>query len=124
MGMGFNGHRCEKCRIEWNTMWSSVTMQFPKYECPKCGSKDIQTLKHIVPFAIPKPGQGMNEHYCICGNVFEAEGKEITCPSCSRTNKTEGTGIYNVPPSNPNGYKGFGKAITRLTPEDLKDIFG
>lgn len=121
MGMGFNGHRCNACQIEWNTIWSSVTMQFPKYECPKCHSKDIIKLKHIVPFAMPKTTK-TNEHQCICGNTFEMEGIEITCPNCHRNNvPVVGSGWFVVPP-NPDGWKEFGKAITRLSDKDIEDI--
>lgn len=57
--MGINGHKCLDCDSNFNTMWSSITMQFWDGKCPICSSKNVVNLPLVVdaqasPKGLPK----------------------------------------------------------------------
>jgi hypothetical protein len=64
MGMGINGHKCLACDSNFNTMWSSITMQFWDGKCPFCASKNVENLPLVVDSdAAPKGPPKFSSHF-------------------------------------------------------------
>jgi hypothetical protein len=64
MGMGINGHHCNECDSNFNTMWSSITMQFWDGKCPFCSSENVARLPLVVDVdGAPKGKPKFLSHY-------------------------------------------------------------
>jgi hypothetical protein len=87
--MGINGRKCLKCGLNFNTMWSSVTMQFWDGVCPGCGVKLKETEYRTYPLPLQEQNYDAEPKMC------EWYGKPAQPTKMTAFNGTE----YEIPPS-------------------------